>query len=43
MFALSNGNVLQGSSQSLTNASLVELGKQLLVAARDGNDAEVGR
>ena len=32
-----------GSNPALTNASLVELGKKLLGAARDGDTAEVSR
>ena len=35
--------LLPGGNAALTNASLVELGKQLLSAARDGDKAEVSR
>ncbi len=34
---------MSGNSNALSNASLVELGKQLLSASRDGDHAEVSR
>ncbi len=44
LYTLGTGmGMVPGGNAALTNASLVELGKQLLGAARDGDKAEVSR
>lgn len=44
IYTLGSGmGLLSGGNAALTNASLVELGKQLLSAARDGDKTEVSR